>query len=543
MKLVIDEITRFDPERIGMLCIMIVGIFGANQIVSIIDFFTDKRIFRLICDAEYELLVGAQKKMVFLDLYYHEKENTGNKITKIQKGVDKIIDLLGNTSWDVVPTLVQIVLTTILLFIIDWRFGFIFIFFVPLFVVLTLRLNRLRLPYRKMRHDRYEKASGKMAQSIININTVKSFVREKWEVKTYRKIAQEIRKNWLIEVYYVFRYNLGRNFIVDAGRIAVLAFGIYSVWKGSLTIGSLVFIVTISEKAFISLFRISRLYDRIMDSSEAISRLSILEKEEPMIKNPKNGIIPGIVTGQIRFRNVDFTYKEGRGKALDDVFVEIPAGCTTALVGPSGGGKTTLARMIYRHYDPQKGTVFLDDVDLRRYDLYAFRKNIAIVPQEVEMFNTTVWENIAYANPKANIKEIKAVARIANAEEFISKLKDGYNTLVGERGIKLSGGQRQRIGIARAILANPKILIFDEATSNLDSYSEFLIQRAMKKAGKGRTVIVIAHRFSTIKEADKIIVLEKGKVVETGSHYELATNRGGVYAKLLSLQEMGSIVD
>ncbi|MFZ2834920.1 MAG: ATP-binding cassette domain-containing protein, partial [Candidatus Moraniibacteriota bacterium] len=200
-----------------------------------------------------------------------------------------------------------------------------------------------------------------------------------------------------------------------------------------------------------------------------------------------------------------------------------------------------VVRMIYRHYDPSGGQILLDGKDLKDYDLYAFRRFIAIVPQEVEIFDTSVRDNISYAKPNATISEIKAAARIANAEEFILQLKDGYNTTVGERGIKLSGGQRQRLGIARAILANPRILIFDEATSSLDSYSERLIQDAMDKISKNRTVILIAHRLSTIKKADKIIVLERGKVVEQGNHLELSRVNGGLYHKLIKLQEVGDV--
>ncbi|MEI7621831.1 MAG: ATP-binding cassette domain-containing protein [Candidatus Moraniibacteriota bacterium] len=226
---------------------------------------------------------------------------------------------------------------------------------------------------------------------------------------------------------------------------------------------------------------------------------------------------------------------------MKNINLEIPSGATTALVGPSGGGKTTLARMVYRHYDPTAGQVLLDGKDLRQYDLYGFRKFFAIVPQDVEIFNASVSENIAYAKPEASLTEIKAAARVANAEEFIAQLSNGYETIVGERGIKLSGGQRQRIGIARAILANPKVLIFDEATSNLDSQSERLIQDAMDKICKNRTVIIIAHRLSTIKKADKIVVLEKGQVVESGSHSELALVNDGLYKKLIDLQKMGEV--
>jgi ABC-type multidrug transport system fused ATPase/permease subunit len=213
----------------------------------------------------------------------------------------------------------------------------------------------------------------------------------------------------------------------------------------------------------------------------------------------------------------------------------------TALVGPSGGGKTTSARMIFRHYDPQKGAVLLDGEDLRKYDLPSFRKQIAIVPQDVEVFNNSIKENIAYARPGASFAEIKKAAQIANAEEFINNLEKGYDTEVGERGIKLSGGQRQRIGIARAILADPKILIFDEATSNLDSYSEKLIQEAMEKIRKNRTVIVIAHRLSTIKKSDQIFVLEDGQLVEKGTHTQLAQEKCGLYRKLIDLQKLHQV--
>jgi len=217
------------------------------------------------------------------------------------------------------------------------------------------------------------------------------------------------------------------------------------------------------------------------------------------------------------------------------------AGSTTALVGPSGGGKTTFVRMLFRHYDPNNGQVMLDGKDLKEYDLFAFRKYFAIVPQEVEVFGMSVRDNISYAKPNATFQEIQAAARIANAEEFIEKLSEGYDTLVGERGIRLSGGQRQRVGIARAILANPKVLIFDEATSSLDSYSEKLIQDAMEKIKKNRTVILIAHRLSTISKADKIIVLENGRVVEEGNHAELAAKDRGLYKKLISLQNIGEV--
>ncbi|PIR13422.1 hypothetical protein COV49_02340 [Candidatus Falkowbacteria bacterium CG11_big_fil_rev_8_21_14_0_20_39_10] len=540
-KLIIDSITNFNLEDVDKIVYLIIAMFIAGEISAIIDYFTDSRIMRIVNSAENYLPVNAQKKMLSLSLSYHEKENTGNKISKIQRGVDKIINLLSNFFWDVLPTVIQVILTTGVLFVVDYRFGLIFLFFAPIFGWLSFRLNKNVYPYRKARHDDYEISAGLMAQAIININTVKSFVQEKREESKYTKIRDKIKSNIKKEFGLVLKYNWARNLVINVGRTVIIFFGVYLITKGAITIGSLVFVVTISDKALISLFRISRLYDRIMESAEAIDRLYFLEQEKSNIINKPNGLKPKEIIGQVEFKGVSFKYDDASQKALGKVSLKISSGCVTALVGPSGGGKTTVARMIYRHYDPQAGIVRLDDKDLRDYDLYSFRKFIAIVPQEVEIFDSSVRDNIAYANPGASLREIKAVAKIANAEEFINNLKDGYDTLVGERGIKLSGGQRQRVGIARAILANPRILIFDEATSNLDSYSEKLIQDAISKIRKGRTMIIIAHRLSTIKKADKIIVLENGQIAEQGSHYELAQTGGGLYAKLLKLQEVGDV--
>ena len=541
LKRIIDLATDFKPENIRKILTLIIFIFISDLIIWLIDYFSDKKVFRIIVEVEKYLSINAQKKMVNLGLGYHEKENTGNKIFKIQRGIDKITDLLENFFWDVGPTIIQTVLTAIILYIVDWRFGLIFTLFAPVFMYLTAKLNTRVSPFRKLRHDRYEEAAGKMAQTIININTVKSFVQEEREISEFKEIKDQTKKIALLEFFKILNFNYLRNTIITVGRVTTLLLAVYLVWIGDITIGSLVFIVTISEKALISLFRISRLYDRIMDSSEAIDRLYKLENQASDINNPTNGLKVKDIAGQIEFKEVSFTYKGSGLKALNKVNFKISAGCTTALVGPSGGGKTTVARLIYRHYDPAGGRILLDNKDLRNYDLHSFRKFLAIVPQEVEIFNTSVKDNISYADPAAGLKAIVAAAKIANAEEFINKLKRGYDTLVGERGIKLSGGQRQRLGIARAILANPRVIIFDEATSNLDSYSEKLIQDALEKISKDRTVIIIAHRLSTIKRADKIIVLEDGLVAEQGSHFELAKLDGGLYSKLLKLQRLGDV--
>ncbi|MCX6761867.1 MAG: ABC transporter ATP-binding protein [Candidatus Moranbacteria bacterium] len=541
LKIIIDKITNFNVAELGTILFLVVMMLLINQLFSLLDYVADSRVFNILVSVDAYLANNALCKMVFLSLGYHEKENTGSKIIKINRGVDKIDTLLGNFFWEVAPTIFQIIFTTITLFIVNWRFGIIILIFVPAFVFLTLRVNALVFPFRRKRFDEQEVAASLMTQAIVNINTVKSFVSELREYARFSRATENVKNSVIREYGKILKFNIARNLVIDLGRGLVLVFGIYLVLHGQITIGTIVFVYTISEKALLSLFRISRLYDRIMESSEAVERLYLLSKEESEIKNAIKGLKPKNIEGRLDFKNVSFHYKGSNICALDKVDFSINSGCVTALVGPSGGGKTTVVRMIYRHYDPTDGQILLDGKDLREYDLYAFRKSMAIVPQEVEIFDTSVKENIAYAKPSASMEEIIAAARTANAEEFILQLKNGYDTTVGERGIKLSGGQRQRVGIARAILANPRILIFDEATSSLDSYSERLIQDAMDRISRNRTVILIAHRLSTIKKADKIIVLEKGKVVEEGNHTELSHLSGGLYHKLIKLQEVGDV--
>ncbi|MFH1522258.1 MAG: ABC transporter ATP-binding protein [Patescibacteria group bacterium] len=541
LKLIIDKLTNFNQEELIIVIYLVILMLLTEQAVAFIDYFLDKSIFKILIAIGYYLPIEAHKKLMYLSLGYHEGEDTGNKIIKIERGLNRINDLLANTFWEVAPTLIQLVVTLVVLFFVEWRFGLSLLIFAPVFIFITYKINKDLQPLRKKRHEDYEVASGKMAESIININAVQSFSQEEKEIKRFGKIKNEIRKNEFIEFFSMLKFSFGRSTIINLGRFTILVLGAYLIYSGNITIGTLVFVITLSEKSYFSLWRLSRFYDRVEEGAEAVNRLLKLMNRKEQIINPEKGLKPKNIIGQIEFKKVDFTYKDSINKALDKVSLKINSGCVTALVGPSGGGKTTVARMVYRHYDPQAGSVLLDDRNVKDYDLYGFRKFIAIVPQEVEIFNTSVRDNISYANPRASQAEIEAAARIANAEEFIDKLAHGYNTLVGERGIKLSGGQRQRVGIARAVLANPRILIFDEATSNLDSYSEKLIQEAIEKIRKGRTMIIIAHRLSTIKRADKIIVLEDGKVAEQGSHYELAQARGGLYAKLLKLQKVGDV--
>jgi len=541
LKLLIDGLNGFDAASIVFLLQLIALYLVTDEVRSLIRYFNDRKILRMLVEVEYALGVKAQEKLVSLSLGYHERENTGSKIVKIERGIDKISQFLNNFCWEVLPTLVELAFVFGALLWTDWRLGAFFIAFAALFMILTYWANKKMYPIRREIYRDYEVASGKMGQAIININAVQSFVQEKRELKDFAAIKATLREKEDKQWGWMMKVGLGRNSIVDIGRAVVLFFGVYLAFQGEISIGTLIFAFTLSETAYSSLHRLSRFYDKMEEGRAGVNRLLALFNAESEIVNPDLGFKPRTLQGEIKFEKVSFYYHGSRRAAVKDLSFKINSGCLTALVGPSGGGKTTVARLAYRHYDPQSGRVLLDDRDLREYDLHAFRRFLAVVPQEVEIFDLSVAENIAYARPSASRREIMAAARIANAAGFIDRLSQGYDTMVGERGIKLSGGQRQRLGIARAILANPRVLIFDEATSSLDSESEALIQDALGKISRDRTMIVIAHRLSTIRRADKIIVLENGRVAEEGSHLELARTGGGLYAKLLRLQAMGDI--
>ncbi len=541
IKIVIDKLSNFNSDAVWWVIGAALGLFAFRRLSSVIVYLKDSLYFKIFSSAEREFSVNAQKKMVSLSLSYHEKEDTGNKIIKIDKGVSKILDLFTSIYWEVSPVLIKIVIVCGILFWFDYRLGLSFIIFVPIFVWFAYSMNKSVRPVRKERYKKYEEAAGIMTQSIVNINTVKSFTREKAEVSQVAKIRKKIEELLIKEWKKILKSGLLRQTISDLGKLSTLLIGIFLVLDESISVGTLIFIFMISNEAYNNLYRLSRFYDSVEEGMIAVERYLKLLNEKSEIKNKKNGVKPDNFKGKISFENVSFRYQDAKDSALFNVSVNIAPSTVVALVGPSGGGKTTFARMIYRHYDPQKGSVKIDGTDLRDFDLFSFRKFISIVPQEVEIFSTNIKANIAYANPKAGLAEIKRAAKIANADEFINKLSEKYNTQVGERGVKLSGGQRQRIGIARAILANPKILIFDEATSSLDSESEKLIQDSIDRISEGRTVIIIAHRLSTIRKADKIIVLENGKIVEKGNHRELSSQKSGIYSRLLELQRMGAV--
>lgn len=538
-KEIIDALIDWQNLSLRFILLLLAGLFVAYMVTTFWEYQSDKRIFRLLYEVERYLLTNAQKKLVELSLGYHEKENTGAKISKIQRGAGRINELIANLSWEMAPTTVQVAVTFIFLLILDWQISLVFLSVVPVFIIVTFVMNKKAYPLRIKRHDIEDIAFGRMGQSVININTVQSYAQERREFNEFKKLRDDIVGIGKREYGIILRLNLIRETAINIGRILVLLASLYKVVQGDITVGSLVLFLTLSEKTYFSLFRISRIYDRVADASAAVNRLfDLLGKRSEIIEKENAKSIKTMI-GQIIFSQVSFHYLSHE-PVIKDLSFQIEPGETIALVGPSGGGKSTIVKLLFRHYDVVKGKILIDGQDIRDLKLADYRKFLGYVSQDVEIFDASIRENIAYGKANATFEEIKEAAQKANADEFIDRFEKGYNTLVGERGVKLSGGQKQRIGIARAILRKPKILVFDEATSSLDTISERLIQKSIKEIAHQSTMIIIAHRLSTIKHADRIFVIENGILTEEGKHAELK-ERGQLYSKLLYLQATGEV--
>lgn len=538
-KEIIDAIVDWQNLTLRFIYLLLLGLLLAYLVTTVWGYWVDKRILRILYEIEHHLLTKAQKKLVELSLGYHEKENTGTKISKIQRGVGRINELIANLSWDMVPTVVQVIVTFIFLLILDWQISLVFLSVIPVFVAFTFIMNKKAHPLRIKRHDIEDVAFGKMGQSILNINTVQSYAQERREFKEFKRLRDDIVGIGKKEYSIILRLNLFRENAINIGRILVLVASLYKVVQGDISIGSLVLFLTLSEKTYFSLFRISRIYDRVADASAAVNRLFDLLGKHSEIKEKKNAQTVSGMKGRVVFDKVSFHYLP-QEPVLKNLSFMIKPEETVALVGPSGGGKSTIVKLLFRHYDVVKGSILIDGKDIRDLKLEDYRQFLGYVSQDVEIFNASIKENITYGKTDATFKEIKKAAQEAHADEFIDRFEDGYNTLVGERGVKLSGGQKQRVGIARAILRQPKILVFDEATSSLDTISERLIQQSIEEIAHQSTIIIIAHRLSTIQHADRIFVIEDGRLTEEGSHAELK-ERGRLYSKLLHLQVTGEV--
>lgn len=514
------------------------GLIGVRVLSLILDYIIDIVLVRLLWKSEQYVSRQTFNKFLELSLDYHEKENTGNKINVVNKGRDKLIDLLATYGWNFQPVVIQLVVSAVLMVFVNWIFGLIFTLSLIPFIFNMYKTYQNTQILRAKRHDAYEQSAGEIGDTLTNITVVKAFAQENREAEVFSSIWDQIKALSVREFKLHMTNGFLRSLSIELMYAVLLIVGIYEIRGNYITVGSLVFLISLTERAYSNIFQLGWIYERAIDASEPVSRVITLLSEKPTIVNSPNAVIPASVKGAVSFKHVTFAYNKKR--VLRNVSFTIPAGSFTALVGKSGGGKSTIAKLLSRYYDPQGGSIIIDDrYDLRDLDLDSYRQATAVVFQDSPVQNRKVWEVISYAAGKTEFLSVRdriyKAAKLAYADEFITELPDGYNTLIGERGVKLSGGQRQRLAIARALFGQPKILIMDEPTSHLDLHSESLIQKALIDLSQERsfTKIIIAHRLSTVQKADQILVMDKGRVVERGTHKQLI-NKDGVYAKIVA---------
>jgi ATP-binding cassette, subfamily B, heavy metal transporter len=471
-----------------------------------------------------------------LSLRFHLERQTGGLSRDIERGTRALQSLLSYSLYTIVPTLVEVVLV---LGFLGWRFdwGYVAITGVALalYVLFSVIVTEWRTQYRRTMNELDSKAHTRAIDALLNYETVKYFNNEAFETQRYERGLESYRQAQVKSQMTLSLLNTGQQLIIALSLVALLWRATQGVVDGRLTLGDLVMVNAFLIQLYIPLNFLGVLYREVKQSIADLDRMFVLLQREREVADAPDAPPLQVTQGVVRFEHVSFAYEAAR-PILHDVSFEIPAGKTVAVVGPSGAGKSTLARLLYRFYDVNGGRITIDGQDLRAVTQESLRRAIGIVPQDTVLFNDTVGYNIAYGRPGASQAEVQAAAAAAHIHRFIAATPKGYDTMVGERGLKLSGGEKQRVAIARTLLKNPPILIFDEATSALDSANERAIQAELKSAAQGKTALVIAHRLSTVADAHAIVVLDQGRVVEVGNHAELLA-RDGRYAQMWRLQQ------
>jgi ATP-binding cassette subfamily B protein len=483
-----------------------------------------------------------------LSLRFHLERQTGGMTRDIERGTRAVHSLISYSLYSIFPTLIEVALVLSILAVkFDMWFAWITIAALILYITFTILVTEWRTQFRKQMNELDSTAHSRAIDSLLNYETVKYFNNEDFEAKRYDDNLERYRKAALKSQTTLSVLNTGQQLIIAAGLVLMLWRATQGVVDGRMTLGDLVMVNAFMIQLYIPLGFLGVLYREIKQGLTDLEKMfTLMEREREIADLP--GALPLVLVDQttavlhatagqasMAFKHVNFAYDPAR-PILHDISFEIPAGKTVAVVGPSGSGKSTLARLLFRFYDVQSGQILIAGQDIKQVTQASVRACIGIVPQDTVLFNDTVEYNIAYGKPGASREQVVEAAKSAHIHNFISATPKGYDTMVGERGLKLSGGEKQRVAIARTLLKNPPVLIFDEATSALDSANERAIQAELQSVAQNKTTLVIAHRLSTVVDAHEILVMEAGYILERGSHAELLT-KNGRYAAMWALQQ------
>jgi len=524
-------------DQIGMLkfaCLAVLAIAALDAVCTYSEKYITTNVGQWIA---YELRRTIYAHIQRLSLAFHDQKQTGDLISRVTNDIDSIQSFITSGLLSSLINIITLFGMIGVMFYLNWRFTLIALSIAPpLFIVVYSYTRRIKKAARAVRKKEGEITSV-VEEVLSSIRVVKAFAREDYEV---RRLEQESLEG--IEIALRARGLKAKltpivDLIVAVGTGLVLWFGARLILSGSLSAGSLVVFILYLKKMYKPMQELSKMTDSYSKAAVGYERIQEILANDKEIKDSLRAIAAPRFRGDIEFDNVSFSYTPDT-PVLKDVSFTIKAGELAALVGPTGAGKTSIISLIPRFYEPTAGAVKIDGMDIRRYRQRSLRQQISFVLQETMLFHAPVWQNIAYGRPEATRSEIIRAAELANASDFIEKLPEGYDTIIGERGMTLSGGQRQSVAIARAILRKNSILILDEPTTGLDSASERLVFEALDRLIQGKTAIVIAHRLSTIRKADVIFVIQDGEIVERGKHDELL-HRGGLYAELYHLQFVG----
>jgi ATP-binding cassette subfamily B protein len=471
-----------------------------------------------------------------LSLRFHLERQTGGLTRAIERGTKSIETLLTFLSFSILPIIAEIVLVSTFLWIMyDFYFAIITLLTMAIYIIFTLKLSEWRISYVRKMNENDSQSQTKAIDSLLNYETVKYFNNEYHEKERFDQSLRLYEKAAVQSKISLSYLNIGQVFIISVGLISVMILASQQVIQKTMTVGDLVAVNTFLIQLYIPLFNLGFAYREIKLALVNLESMFSVMEEPEEIKDAPDAKPINMSEGEIRFENVSFSYQENRS-ILKDISFTIPAGKTLAIVGSSGAGKSTISRVLFRFYDVIKGKILIDGQDIKSVTQQSLRRSIGIVPQDTVLFNDTIGYNILYGRMDATKSEIVEAAKQAKIHDFIESLPEGYDTTVGERGLKLSGGEKQRVAIARTLLKRPKIFLFDEATSALDTRTEKEIQANLREISKNKTTLIIAHRLSTIIDADEIIVLEKGKIVEKGNHQTLL-KENGVYTAMWKRQQ------